>query len=127
MKKIILFSICFLGLVFYTSAQQFKNDLSRLGFKGKVQSMEERSYVAIGNFGKAEKGTRVKDNTDHVFNKSGNHLEQEIYNNNGSLNVRYEYRYNTSDQLIEQSLFNPGGSTKLKLKFKYDNKGNLAE
>ena len=99
MKKVILFSVSMLGFLFYTSAQQSKNDLGRLGLKGMVQSMEERSYVAIVNFGKAEKGARIKDNTDHVFNKSGNHLEQEIYNNNGSLNVRYEYRYNASDQL----------------------------
>ena len=126
MRKYYFFSIAFILLVHCAVAQKQTKQLAELGLKGMVKFMAERSYVALDNFGKPVKGERANDNADYTFNKTGSPAEQNIYNQNGSLRVRYTYRYNASDKLTEQNLYNPGGALKSKFKYRYNN-GNLVE
>jgi len=122
--------ICTVAFIFFTSigtvAQTVKNDLVQWGLKGPVLSMDERSYAAIDNFGKLSRGARTNENSDHTFNRSGYHTEQNIYNQNGSLKVRYTYTY-SNGLLSEQTLYNPGGSMKARFRYRYNSYGKLAE
>jgi hypothetical protein len=123
-------AVIFFGILSFCAESSFaqadKKHLAGLSLKGVVKEMTIRSYVALDNFGKAIKGERANENVDYLFNGSGNQVEQNVYNQNGSLRARYTYRY-SDDKLMEQNVFNPGGAMKSKLKYKYNSIGLLAE
>jgi len=127
MKPIKLLFLFFLFCTCCITAQPPKKDLSQLALKGPVKELEIRTYVALDNFGKPSKGDRVNDNSSYIFNASGNQLEQNIYNKNGSLRIRCAYQYNYNGKLQEQNQYIPGGALKAKFTYKYNSQGALNE
>lgn len=100
---------------------------NELGLTGNVKTMAERTFEALDNFGKPEKGERGSNNADYTFLPNGDIAEQNIYNQNGSLRTRHVYLYNSSGKLTEQNLYNPGGPLRVRYRYRYNGAGALTE
>jgi hypothetical protein len=87
--------------------------------------MEERSWIAESNFGKAVKASRGEDNANYYFNTRGYFTEKEIYAQSGALQVRYQYQYYNTGQLQQLTLFNRGGLQRHYLLYQYNSKKQL--
>jgi len=125
-KELYLFCIAlFTGSLLV--AQKPLKLFTELGLKGNVKAVAERTYEALENFGKPEKGDRAASNADYEFLKNGDIAEQNIYNQNGSLRTRHVYIYNEAGKLAEQNLYNPGGPLRIRFRYKYNNSGHLYE
>lgn len=122
LEKIILVQIVIIALI-SCSIQLQDNDWKRDNLKGEVESFIELEYNTIEQFGKIEKGGRIKGHS-IFYNKQGNQVEYNTYTSDGTLSNTWTNKYDEEGRLIESNSF---GDFNLKQTFKYDEKGNLIE
>ncbi|MES2849076.1 MAG: hypothetical protein V4685_08470 [Bacteroidota bacterium] len=125
-KKLLVSSIA-LWMAMFAAAQKPLKLFSELGLKENVKTLSLRTYEALDNFGKPEKGDRSSDNADYTFLKNGDLDERNIYNQNGSLRTRHVYLYDAAGKMIEQNMYDKGGPLRLRFRYKYNNNGHLYE
>ncbi len=91
--------------------------------------MREIKYHAVEKFGEVVKGGIDKDgdNRQFVFNKSGNIIERNQYNADGSLDYKYTSKFDENGNRIERNQYNADGSLNEKYTCKFDENGNTIE
>lgn len=139
------------GIVGQNNYSKVKNDLSKLGLKGKVKSLTETTFFAVDKFGEIQKGN-IMFKSIYLFNEKGNKTESIVYfmgkiptkmiykndyNGNtiesntyeadGSFSGKSIYKYDITGNIIMVNLYESDGSLKNKWIYKYDDKGNEIE
>lgn len=113
-----------------TTAQK-KNDLQRQNLKGKVKSVKQFSYEVVEKFGEITKGINIgwseDDNSLSLYDDKGNLIEENLYNYDRILLLKYKNQYDDKGNLIEGNWYNPDGTLGFKSKYQYNDKGNKIE
>jgi len=123
--RFIGFTLFFISLSILSYAQPlahpapFKNDLTRQKLKGKVRSVTEKEYNALGD---SLMLTSVS-----KYNDSGNEVEFYTYSPTGEKLSKTTFQYNDSGKLVEEIRYKADGSLNVKTTCKYDEKGNKIE
>ena len=129
MKKVLTIVLAMLCLASCEKSTQ-KNDLAELKLNGKIKSIREIPYEAVEKFGEVVKEDVlgiVNENLQITFNDKGNKLEENWFNPDGSLSLKYTYKYDDKGNQIEENSFDADGSLSFKYTYKYDDKGNKIE
>ena len=123
MRVIILFLLLNLCFISFANPKRKKTDLEKLGFKGKVKSVETIYYYAIEESGKITKED-IFVQTFYLFNKQGN-LQEELIDFNDGGQYQSKYVYDSQNNLI-QNIYGFDGIYE-NIFYKYDNEGNKIE
>jgi hypothetical protein len=117
--SILLFSVIILNSL---NAQNLKNDWAKQNLKGKVNKITETSYEIKDSFG-IFINSKYRNTTISIFNKNGYLIEVDYLGEDRS-NVRSKniYSYNDSGELVERNNYNSNGSLESKSIFDYTNK-----
>ncbi len=128
-----------------------KNDLDKVGLKGKIKTLNETEYQASDKFGDIQKGN-IQYKFITIYNESGNTLEWRMYDSDGNqyskviyeydnnrkiiekkqfheenINSRTTYKYDEKGMKIESDDYKSDGSLESKYLFSYDEQGNISE
>ena len=124
MRAIILLFLFNLWLIECENPKK-KSDLEKLGFKGKVKSVETIYYYAVEKSGKITKGdTSTK--AFYLFNKQGN-LQEKLTDFYYGSQYKTKYVYDSQNNLIQNYIYDSYGDLDKKIIYKNDNKGNKIE
>ena len=92
-----------------TACQSMGNDWDRLGLKGKVKRVEERTYNVDGQkFGEWQQGRRTFGNANMAFDANGGFLWTETLDRDLKLNSKYVVK-RQSDRLFNELFYNAEG------------------
>ena len=130
--KMNYFTLFFVALFFQScTIEKIENDWTEENLKGKVKSYSEFTYEAEERFGKIEKGERkgnfFESDLKKSYDEKGNIIEENSYNSDGRLYLKYTYKYDEKGNKIEQNSYNSDGRLETKWTYKYDKKGNKIE
>jgi len=114
--------ICLLIILFPFIVSGQKTDYTRWNIKGKVKSINEKSYKS----GKAD-----KDSMEYFyineFNSFGNKIVDTKYFPDGKIEKNYIYKYDGQNRRIEENQYFSDGKLSRTIVYEYDNKGFLYE
>lgn len=146
--KLIQFTLLFICFSLLSIAQtpnsslKFKNDLIRQKLKGKIATVTEKDYNALGDSLILKSVSTFDDNgnetefftysasgatlskTTFKYNDSGKLVEEQRYKADGALNVKTTCKYDEKGNKIEESNFDASGTLFMKVASKFDGKGN---
>lgn len=101
---------------------QKKSDLEKAGLKGEIEQVRQDNFKAIEKFGEIVKGEKWGFDDDNFYvkyNETGNQIEKNTYNQDGSLFSKFTFVYDKNGNLIEENRFNSDGTLNYKKKYKY--------
>lgn len=129
MKKLLILS-CFALLWNCNSTNNKKNYLEENNFSGNVKSVKESYYKAIEKFGEIEKVINKDEN--HLlhyktFDKSGNLIEDIMYDSKGNIAWHSIHKYNNKGNLVEIEWYESDGTPGTKRVYLYNNSILLEE
>lgn len=132
MKKLILLTIgisILLGSCTSSKEDIKENDWKQYKLSDKVKSLKATTYKAVEKFGEIEKGDIIPsfENKQLVFNLEGKITEENLYDSDGGLLHKDEYKYDMKGIIIEINRYDSDGSLFEKTLSKNDEKGNLVE
>jgi len=109
--------------------KELKNDWTEDGLKGKVKTVIQITYKGKYNkFAEIEKGEILgANNYKIIYDETGNKIEENWYNSDGSLNFKLIYKYDENGNKIEAIYYTSSGHSDEKLTYKYDQQGNQIE
>lgn len=128
MKTNLIFSL--LSLLIIIGCQgRIKNDLSKAGLNGKINSIREKTRNAAEKFGDIvlDDKTAYPQDISLKFNKKGMVTENIAYGIKGNIYVKIDFSYDKFGNVIKIASNYEDGSSEIVEPFKYDDKGNLIE
>ena len=120
--RLTLLATC-LFLLVGCSPYEKKNDLLSENLKGKVESYSEYTYTAVEKFGETVKGEMTAA-TIRTYNTAGNLTEVNHYDDDGSLERKWKFKYDDNGIRTEGNLYKYDGTLLTKWDYDYDDKGN---
>ena len=127
--KLIFFLLSFMALVACESKSS-KTDWDKQNLKGKVKSIKETPYEAIGYSGEYHKknlAPRGFANNEFSFDETGKLLKEISYNKNGGVSNVYTYNYDNKGLLLSKDTYDSKGKFEEKSVYKHDFQGNITE
>lgn len=130
MKTYCVAIFCFLSLLFVGCNKRY-SDIETAGLKGKVKSVREITYQAIGNQDTLVKGDIVMaediPNYYITYNEFGNTLDMFSYDNSNELLFRWHYTYDKDNQTLSAIYMDKYNEVLDSTYYVYDDKGNEKE
>ena len=127
--KLIFFLLSLMALVACESKSS-KTDWDKQNLKGKVKSIKETPYEAIGYSGEYHKknlAPRGFANNEFSFDETGKLLKEISYNKNGGVLNVYTYNYDNKGLLLSKDTYDSKGNLEEKSVYKHDLQGNITE
>lgn len=137
--RVILSFLLLLFIILSFSVKQKRNDLQRSNLKGKVKSVREIPYNAVGNAGSVNKGEELFFSDRHYFLSRAFYSVLHVSAENGDeygelsclsdkLMIQNNYiTFNSQGNIMEQMVYKSAMTVSLKCDYKYDLNENLIE
>jgi len=129
MKLVTLFTfVLFLQYHVYSQSKpNKKSDWEKAGLKGKVESIEEKTYSLNAQNGSMEIDTVIFNPRITHYNKTGFITEETTYQLDGKIAEKWNYTFDIKNNPIAGKRYDDDGNILWHFNTKYDDKGNEIE